>query len=319
MAHRPSVYIITLSWNHRDVTAEFLRSLSAIDYAAAHTILVDNASSDGTAECVRLEFPGVTVIENERNLGFAAGCNIGIRHAIERGADYVFLLNNDTRVAPDLVGVLVSWAEAHPNDGLLTPLIRHADDVDRVWFAGSRRQRLTLDSGDFGPGRAERVPIEHSREVDYVMGCAMFIRVDTLRRVGLFDESFFMYHEDMDLSIRVQNAGYGLRFVPDSTVWHLVEVSTSDAPPLRYYYKARGSVRFFRKHVRGLHWIIIIPYRVGSGIKTVATLLLRRQTPALRAYLQGLWDGLRGDYTSEYVRGANAERENRVEPKTISS
>jgi GT2 family glycosyltransferase len=310
MADKPSVHIITLTWNHREVTADFLRSISAIDYPAAHTILVDNASCDGTADYVRLEFPSVTVIENERNLGFAAGCNVGIRHAIEAGADYVFLLNNDTQVEPNVVSVLVSWAEAHPRDGLLTPLIRHANDGDQIWFAGSRRGRLTLDSRDFGPGRSERVPIGHSREVDYVMGCAMFIRIDALCQVGLFDESFFMYHEDMDLSLRVQNAGYTLRYVPDASVRHLVEISTSDAPPLRYYYKARSSVRFYRKHVHGLHWAVIMPYRIGSAVKKVASLLLRRQTAAMRAYLRGLWDGLREDYTSEFVlEGVNGGKE----------
>jgi GT2 family glycosyltransferase len=301
MAGKPSVYIITLTWNHRDVTSAFLRSISAIDYPAVQTILVDNASCDGTADYVRREFPSVTVIENERNLGFAAGCNVGIRHALEAGADYVFLLNNDTQVEANVVSALVSWAEAHPHDGLLTPLIRYADEGDQVWFAGSRRGRLTLDSENFGPGRPERVPIQHSREVDYVMGCAMFIRVEALRQVGLFDETFFMYHEDMDLSLRVQNAGYTLRYVPDACVRHLVEISTSDAPPLRYYYKARSSVRFYRKHVHGLHWAVIIPYRIGSAVKKVVSLVLTRQTAAMRAYVRGLWDGWRKDYRSEFV------------------
>lgn len=301
----PLVYVVILTWNHKDVTADCLQSVSAVDYPRLGAIVVDNASQDGTAEFVRRTFPHVRVVENERNLGYAAGCNVGIRYALERGADYVLLLNNDTLVQPNLVELLASWAEAHPDDAILTPLIRYADEPERVWCAGSRRRRLTLDSQDFGPGRPERVPIDHVREVDYVMGCAMFVRAETFRQIGLFDESLFFYYEDLDFSLRAQAAGYKLRYVPGSTVWHRVQASTSDAPPLRYYYKARGSVRFFRKHVRGPHWLIILPYRLGSGVKTVTRLLYRGQAQAARAYLQGLWDGVRGHYWNEY-RGHRA-------------
>lgn len=301
MTSKPIVYTVILTWNHKDVTAECLYSVLSIDYPKHMVIVVDNASQDGTAEFVRRTFPEITVIENERNLGYAAGCNVGIRYALEQGAEYIFLLNNDTLVRSDLIDVLVSWAEAHPDDGILTPLIRYADEPKRVWFAGSRRSWLTLDSKDFGPGRPEYVSTEQSREVDYALGCAMFIRSQVLQRVGLFDESFFMYYEDMDLSLRAQSAGYKLRYVPTAAVWHRVEVSTSNASPLRYYYKSRGGVRFFRKYVRGIRWLIILPYRLGSGIKTLVKLLSQQQVQSARAYVLGLWDGVRGQYWGEYT------------------
>jgi len=283
------------------VTADCLRSVLESNYPRLHIAVVDNASRDGTVEFVRRVFPQVTVIENQRNLGYAAGCNVGIRYALDKGAKYVFLLNNDTLVESGLIDLLVSWAESHPSDGILTPLICYTDKSKDVWFAGSRRRPLTLDTEEFGKGRTKRISVKQSREVDYVIGCAMFVRSQVLREVGLFDESFFMYYEDLDLSIRAQTAGYKLRYVAGSAVWHRVETSTSNAPSLRYYYRARGSVRFYRKYVAGVHWLIILPYRLGSGLKTLANLLTRRQSRAALAYLQGLRDGIHGHYRDEYV------------------
>jgi hypothetical protein len=282
------------------VTADCLESVIDSAYPKLQIIVVDNASQDGTVDFVQRTFPQVKVIENQRNLGYAAGCNVGIRYALDQGAKYIFLLNNDTFVESNLIDLLVSWAESHPNDAILTPLIRHADEPKRVWFAGSRRRRITLDTEDLGKGRAERITIKKSRAIDYVIGCAMFVRSQALREVGFFDESFFMYYEDLDLSLRVQTAGYNLRYVPGSVVWHRVEASTSNAPSLRYYYRARGSVRFYRKHVSGLHWLVILPYRLGSALKTLANLLRRKHSRAALAYLQGLRDGVCGRYWGKY-------------------
>jgi GT2 family glycosyltransferase len=299
---KPKVYIVILTWGQRKVTADCLRSVLALDYPAFDVVIVDNNSPDDTVEYVRSTFPQVMVLENERNLGYAAGCNIGIRYALEQSADYLLLLNNDTLVQPNLVNSLTSWAETHPSDAALTPLICYADDPKKVWFAGSNRNRLTLDSEDFILGQAtQQIATEKDRQVDYVMGCAIFIRAKVLRQVGLFDESLFMYYEDMDLSLRIQAAGYKLRYVPGSTVLHRVEASTADVKPLRYYYRARASVHFFRKHVHGLHWLIVVPYRLGSSLKTLVKLLSKRQTPAAIAHLQGLRDGLRGHYAGERV------------------
>jgi hypothetical protein len=286
----PLVYIVILTLNHRDMTADCLRSVLQMTYPHYRVVIVDNGSTDGTVEFVKERFPDVTVIANSRNLGFAAGCNVGIRHAMAEGADYVLLLNNDTLVPPDLLDHLI--AQALPNAGILMPRISYSDEPGRLWFAGSRRHWLTLDARDFGPYGPRQIHDNELCAVDYVFGTAMLIRRAVLERVGLFDEAFFMYYEDMDFCLRVRAAGFELYYVPGVTVQHRVSASTSTHPPIRYYHKARSSVYFFRKHTQGARWLIIVPYRLGSAVCTVMRLLRQRQWIAVRAYLRGLADGL---------------------------
>ena len=129
----PLVYIIILSWNGKGDTVECLRSLELLEYPNHKLLVVDNASSDGTAEAVRKEFPGVELIVNERNLRFAGGNNVGISYAVARGAHYVLLLNNDTVVDKALVRALVDVAESAPEIGMVGPKIYYYQDRNRLW------------------------------------------------------------------------------------------------------------------------------------------------------------------------------------------
>jgi len=131
-------------------------------------------------------------------------------------------------------------------------------------------------------------------ERSVLVGCGLLIRRDLLERVGLFDERFFMYYEDLDLCLRARRAGYRLLLVPSAKMWHKVAVSSGgrDSPGERYH-MARSSVLFFRKHARSWQVPFIAPYRTASAVKTVTRLLLRRRPDSARAYLRGLRDGLR--------------------------
>jgi len=237
-------------------------------------------------------FPEITVLRSEYNRGFAAGINVGLQYVLDEGYEYVFVLNNDTTVEADLLGTLVAVAEADRSIGMVTPKICDARDPERLWSIGSRRRPLTLAAVDFGVESIDPALVEKPREVDYIIACAALIRVEALRRVGLFDEKFFMYYEDLDLSIRFQQAGYRLYYIPWATVLHWGSASTSDAPARRYYHLARSSVYFFAKHGQGRYWLLM-PYRLGSAVKTVGRLLLRGRWRTALAYLKGLGDGLR--------------------------
>jgi GT2 family glycosyltransferase len=289
----PLVFIIILSWNHWEITADCLRSLERLTYPNHRILLVDNGSTDGTVESLPKEFPNVILLANRQNLGFAPGCNVGIKYALTQRADFVLLLNNDTVVPEDLIDVLVNRAKILPDAGVLAPMLRYHDRSGRIWFAGSRRHWLTLESVDSGP----EIPRRHTRTdelhtVDYIFGTAMMIPTAVLQKVGLFDEHFFMYYEDLDFCLRIQEAGYQLYYVPDTTVEHRVSSSTQSLSTFRYYHKARSSVYFFRKHAYGLRRLIIPFYRLGSALRTVLRLASRRQWPEIRAYLRGLKDGL---------------------------
>jgi GT2 family glycosyltransferase len=291
MADYPLVYAVILNWNRCRDTVACLESLAQVDYPNLRLLVVDNGSTDGTPEAVSHQFPDVALIVNDQNLGFAAGCNVGIRYAIEQEADYVFLLNNDTLVDPAVLRHLVSLTG--PDVGMVAPKIYYAADPTRIWSVGGMRHPLTIEKTGDVRGQIDIGQWEDVLERDYFVGCALLLSRCLLAEVGLFDERFFMYYEDSDLSLRARQAGFRLLLSPQAWVWHKVAVSSggSDSPNERYW-MARSSVLFFRKHVHGLRWLIVVPYRVGSAIKTVLRLTWHGQGQSVRAYLRGLRDGL---------------------------
>jgi GT2 family glycosyltransferase len=289
----PFVYVITLTWNQRADTLDCLESLSQMTYSNYRLLLVDNASEDGTVEVVKECFPQVEVIVNPENLGFPGGFNVGLQRALDRGADYAFMINNDTFVAPDILSELVAHAGA-PDVGMVAPKIYYADEPNRVWTVGGMRHPLTWEMTDIGEKQLDRGQWEDVIERDYLIGCALLIKCSLLERVGLFDTGYCpIYYEDADLSVRARRAGYRLLTVPSARMWHKVSASGggNDSPRVRYL-MARNSVRFFRKHVRGWHWLVIVPYRTGSALLWTLRLLRRGRFLSILAHWRGLFDGL---------------------------
>jgi GT2 family glycosyltransferase len=255
-------------------------------------LLVDNASDDGTVEAVRELYPGVEIIVNDRNLGFPGGFNVGMRHALGEGADYVFIINNDTVVAPDILDNLMRFAG--PGDvGMLAPKIYFEDQPNRIWSVGGRCHPCTLEMTDKGDGQLDRGQWDQVIERDYLVGCALLLKRSLLKDVGLFDAGYHpIYYEDVDLCLRARQAGYRLLLVPSARMWHKVSASAGGADsPRERYLMARNSVRFFRKHVRSWRWLAVAPFRFGSAIKTTVRLLLQANYGAAVAYVRGLRDG----------------------------
>ncbi len=289
----PTVAVVIPTWNRRDDLLACLASVEAMGYPRLHVIVVDNGSTDGTAEAVRARFPAVEVIRSETNRGFAAGSNLGLQRALQREADYVLLLNNDVVVAPDTLARLVEVAEAHPEVGLLGPSVWYHDAPQRLWSAGYRCRPVTLSEQ---PPRGDPRGTE-PYFVDTLYGCALLIRREVLETVGLLDGRFFMYYEDKDFCQRMRAAGWRLMVVPTARVWHKISPSTSGSrglgTPFQKYHMARSSVLFFAKHTPRWLWPVVVPYRLGSGLRTVARALRHRRPDIAAAYVRGLWHGLR--------------------------
>lgn len=288
----PLVYIVTLHWNRLDDTLAFLTSASQLTYAHYRILVVDNGSVNDSTSEITARFSDVQQIVNERNLGFAAGANVGIRYALVRGADFVFLLNNDTLIAPDALDLLVDAALAQ-DVGLAAPKILHTGDPQRIWSVGGWRNRVTLEIASHRRGEPDVALYESPFEVDFVTACGMLMKRQCLEEIGLFDERFFMYYEDSDYCLRARAAGYRLLVVPRARMWHYVAASIggSDSPGERYH-MALSSVLFFKKHVRGWRWPIVAPYRTGSAIRTAVRLLAAGRSRSAWAYLRGLRDGI---------------------------
>jgi GT2 family glycosyltransferase len=268
-------------------------------YSNYRIIVVDNGSSDGTAEVVREHYPRVELIVNERNLGFQGGCNVGMRRALDTGADFVFVMNNDTTVQPDILDKLIEHATPH-DVGMLSPKIYYFAEPDRIWTVGGDRHPITFEMIHKGEGQLDRGQWDQVIERDYLIGCAMLMKRSLLEKIGLFDTGYHpIYYEDVDICVRARQAGYRLLMVPDAKMWHKVSASSGgfDSPRQRYL-TARHSVRFLRKYIRGWRWLIVVPYRFGSAIKTTVRLLWQRRFSSVAAYWRGLRDGLKASVVS---------------------
>jgi GT2 family glycosyltransferase len=285
-----AVVSIVLNWNRRTLTLECLAALagSRVREDISHRILVvDNGSTDGSVEAIRATFPEVEVVALPQNVGYARGTNAGVRRALERGADWTLLVNNDAEVTPDTLAVLLEAAEAH-GAGMVVPTIVTFDTPERVWPAAGHRRRLTLaafDSTAAPPGAAPY-------DVDWVAACVVLVRAELWRDVGLFDERYLFYYEDHDLCLRAKRRGWRLLHVPAARARHHVAASTGVRSNRQLYLLARASVRYYLGHTRGAHRLFIVAYRLGSLVRTFAGAVLRGAPRAGIAYLVGLGHGL---------------------------
>jgi GT2 family glycosyltransferase len=238
------VGVVVLSWNGRDDTLACLASLAAVSYPQLAVVVVDNGSADGTSEAVASAFPDVDLISSPLNLGFAEGCNVGIRRALERGADYVLLLNNDVEVEPGFVGALVEEALRRPRAGALCSKVLYLDPPDLVWYAGaSFDPRSGYNGRQRGYRQADDGRFDTVVETDRACGASMLVPRAVLDEVGLLDADLFAYSEDTEWSLRARAAGYRVYVVPRSRVWHKISAASGgESSPATLYYNLRNTL-----------------------------------------------------------------------------
>lgn len=301
------IAVVVLTWNGRSDTLNCIASVRMSEGPALDIIVVDNGSNDGTPSAIRERYPDVELIETGENLGYAEGNNVGIGHALERGADHILVLNNDALVAPDAIGHLVTEAERRPDAGALCPIIYFADEPQRIWFAGAtfdaqkgRSGRLTayreLDHGQF------RFPTQTERAT----GTAMLVPRSTLEKVGTLDGSLFLYYEDVEWSLRMRSAGLPVYLVPAAKVWHCVSrAAGGEHVPDSVYYATRNHLTVLQRHA---------PLRGGANARRqLAAILVQaarvRFSPSplqhFHAVLAGWRDFTRGRLGPRHATSSN--------------
>jgi GT2 family glycosyltransferase len=229
----------------------------------------------------------LTVIRTGENLGFAGGMNVGIRYACERGADFVWLLNNDTVVAPDA----------------LTRLVDGIRDLDRVGIAGpveldySHPERVVGSIGVVRPWkgatggipRALHFGAQGCATVELISGFSMLVNVAAIHAVGVMDERFFLYAEETEWCVRMRRGGWKVVYVPASKVWHKGSQSTGWGSPLMYYYVTRNQLRLF-----AMHFPYAVPFALARSVLRMVKLLRHGRWPQCKAAGRGLLDWARG-------------------------
>lgn len=290
----PRVLAIVLNWRQPRMTLQCVRALLDMERADGLDVLVvDNGSGDDSPAVLAAEQDDFELLLLPQNIGFGAANNIGLRLAGEREYDYALLVNNDAFAGRHMLGELL--AASRPDIGLCSPKITYESDPARVWFAGGRQGILTLDLQGTGKDQPDGNAWAVSRDVDYLLGTCLLVNLAAAAAVGLFDEQFFFYFEDLDWSIRMRQGGYRLRLVTTARLRHRVAASTGseEDSPLRRYHLARSSILFWRKHARLGSRSVIFMFRLASAIKMIARLSLRGRWATVRSYLAGLVDGLR--------------------------
>jgi GT2 family glycosyltransferase len=257
MRNRPLVSVVIVSWNAKRLLAECLESLRVGVYdGPIEIVVVDNASSDDSAEMVRAGFPEVTLICNDANLGFARANNLGI--ALCKG-DYIALVNSDVHVLRECITRLVSYCEQHPQAGLVGPFIIGGDGKQQVSCRGEPTlwnmlcRALALDgvfrhSGWFNGYYLGGWDHQSTASVDILSGCFWLARRRALEEVGLLDETFFIYGEDMDWCKRFNAAQWGVVFVPEARAIHYGGGSSANAPVRFFVEKQKADTQYWRKH-----------------------------------------------------------------------
>ena len=287
----PRVGIVVLNWRRPREVLACLASIEAQDYPSYETVVVDNGSANGSVAEIRRQCPSVWVIENGRNLGFAAGSNRGIDYLMRRGVDYVLLLNDDATCEPELVSRLIEYAEVDPSIGVLGPTIFYADPPGTIiWSAGGIVDRLGrprhLRADEPADGSLPR-----ARDVDYVTGCALLIRRDVIETVGILDERFFAYWEEVEWCARARAAGFRIVYVPAARVWH--GLRQHDRETSRFYQYLMTRNRLLYLECTGARPAEIMQ----AGLEILRTALSWRVKPrhqAMRPYsgalLRAVWD-----------------------------
>ena len=292
----PTVAIIILNWNNPRDTLACLDSVSHLTYQPMRVIVVDNGSTDGSASTIASCYPQVEIVRSKENLGYAGGNNLGMRAALSQGCDYFWLLNDDILAAPESLSLLVSAAQAQPAAGMLGPMVYIRGEQNRILSAGGLIEKEGIPSqrgmGELDDGRYNGVT-----EVDYVSGCALLISRYAVDRIGMLDEDFFAYHEEIEWCYRARQTGMKVLFVPKALAWHPdTRLRDYDSPVVTYYI-TRNSLLFARKHHLGK--ALIARMFFGSALTLVRWSVQPRwwhKVRQRRAMARGLADFMLGRY-----------------------
>ena len=295
----PTVIIVILNWNKWHLSLDCISNLAHLDYSNWRLLLIDNGSTDGSLEKFAELPENSELIALETNRGYTGGSNVGIARAMEMGADYIWLLNNDATVEKNTLSLLVALAESNSRIGLVGPLLMRPGSPASCEAAGVRFDcsKASLEvTTDIGKAKKWQSDCPESMAI---FGTGLLIRRSVIEKIGSFDEHFFAYDEDIDLSIRSAQAGFLNMVEFQATLWHQPRPSLPNdsdlVAPHVYYYMTRNDFRLWRKHASTFLAIKAHLWTLRRSLRQVIDLRReRRGAPVAEALLRGMWDGLRG-------------------------
>lgn len=281
MKRHPLVFIVIVNYNGQKTLPGCLRSIFRLEYPLFRVVVVDNASTDGSLEVAKKRYPNAHYIRNSDNVGFARGANVGIRFALDQRAEYVWLVNPDALVSEDSLQMLIELMERNARVGMASPLIL-SPTRRAVWFGGGRIAWFRFRA-IHTTLRSKTIPFE----TGFLSGCALLVKSPVFRIVGLFDERFFLYYEDADLSVRSKRAGFPIVVHPQATVTHSEESRNN---PEKLYWLVRSGLLFFSKNIPvwGRPYFILITFL--RTLFVILRIAIRKDDTDLRSVRDALRD-----------------------------
>lgn len=300
--HRKTA-IILVNWNsfyHTNNCIISIKESKATDY---DIIVVDNGSEDASEKMLQESHQDIILIKSPVNSGFSGGNNLGLKYSIQNNYTYSFLLNNDTFVEPDFLTPLVNFMDEHSDVGAIQPKIFFHTKRTILWNGGSVYNRffgLTYSNRYL---RQEGNQQKKIQRVDWITGCAFFIRNSTLQQTGLLSENMFIYFEDVDLSMRIKETGAHLIFNPNSVIYHIAGSSFKNkekseegySKPNVYYINFRNRIWFLKRYTPFYLLPTVILYNIFYFGAFLIYFLIRRRFKKFNAVLHAIKDGFIGE------------------------
>jgi GT2 family glycosyltransferase len=302
------IAVVIVNWNGRSLLDACLESVSRQTLSPAHVILVDNGSTDGSQAHVAAVWPRVRLVALDRNLGVAAGNNVGVEVALAAGATSVVFLNSDAEPAQDALALLASELERSGRDvWAAAPKILYRRNPSRIWSAGGEFDWWRGLSRDRGTDQLDRGQYDVPGDIDYANTCCLMVRAEAFQRVGRMDEAYYMYFDDSDFSARLRRRGGRIRYVPAARVLHDVQSSSQGAPSrpslFALYYTTRNRVRFIQRNApTPVHRLAAHLFTVASRLVRAAQAGLTGEVVEARLVLGALCDGYIRRQTGPLVR-----------------
>lgn len=284
----PTVITIILNTNRREDSLACLDSLLKNTYENHKVIVLDNASTDGSVEAIQTAFPSVEIVNLTENKGYAGNNNVGIELALVQGADWVFVLNEDTILEPTCLAKLVETGESDPKIGIVGPMVYHFDEPQVIQSAGGQFDRY-LDASHIAENQPDRGQFSEPRPVDWISGCAILVRQEVIERLGMLDERFFIYYEETEWCLRASRGGWQIMHVPQAKIWHKGVQRNYDPKPSVTYYFTRNRFLMLAKHrasplVWGVTWT--------KTLRTLTSWSLRPKWRSKRDHRNAMWRGI---------------------------
>lgn len=279
--------IITINFNGIDCTRDLIETIPSSD--DIEVIVVDNGSRRDEATELEKLFPNIHVVRSRKNLGFAGGNNLGIKASHGK---YLFFVNNDTIFREFNAEALISRLESSENIGIVCPKIRFAWGNNPIQYAGfTGLSRITLRNRSVGYGEDDHGQYDTARPTPYAHGAAMLVRREAIERAGYMPECYFLYYEELDWSIMIHRAGYGIWYDPSCTIYHKESQATGQASPQKTYYLTRNRLLFAKRNfsfpILILTYIYLI-FIVGSRDAMRYSLTHRKEH--VKAVIRGITD-----------------------------